>query len=280
MILGTWKSDNKFERSRNGTIYCVVKCDYCGEYFDRILSKFGKNLAKEHFCSLTCRNNYVLSKKLALREKRKSICYVCGKEFYKTQNKIKYCSLECAAKKKVDTQCKKRLGMPRPLHWGKDKCPNCGGLKNKASKLCKVCKLALHVKKESIVYEKKCQHCSNLFKSNNKSVKYCSVLCRRRGVSQRNRDRKYKNRMNRVNGSILAKWSWDKKFGCLICCEKRCIEMAHINSSEVIPLCRNHHWLFDHGKLSEAENDLLNMHRIRIDYVPFKLEENSIISTS
>ena len=245
----------------------VIKCDFCNEYFLRSWNMLtDKGIVPIHqFCSKSCFRAFGVRKKELLKKSRKANCKECGKEFIKTQGKLVFCSIECSSKFKTKNQnsVEKLKERKKRYHnkWyqsKRDNCPLCGAKKLIKSEMCYRCSKEYYktnINNKSDLFDYICVKCGEPFVSEQRGRKYCSGLCRRRTVGLRNAHTHYKNRKIRGIKKVdpLAPWAWEES-KCMVCGETRAIEQAHLFSekrTEVTPLCRNHHWIWDRkGRLA------------------------------
>jgi predicted restriction endonuclease len=104
-----------------------------------------------------------------------------------------------------------------------------------------------------------CPSCKKIFVGSKqrsmKRKKYCSMKCKRKADSGRSLTK---------GRTVCNRKSWKSQFVnyCEICGFDRVVNRSHIIPvhldgqhipENIVVLCPNHHWLFDHGKLTEAE---------------------------
>lgn len=99
------------------------------------------------------------------------------------------------------------------------------------------------------------------------SLKTCTVFC----VYYWARRHKFQFKANPIKlrkslSSITPERNWAKALGCLICSESRCVEASHViprtrngrgEIGNILPLCANHHYLFDRKTLNTLEMERL-----------------------
>jgi len=146
------------------------------------------------------------------------ICLECGKEFTPTMGLNKICSEECRMNRK--------------------------NRKRRKSKQIR-----------------KCIWCEEEFEAADHRKKYCSVKCKRSFQSKFRKDHVLRNRVKRIGFKKLLPNE------CEICGFSRVIQYAHIVSvkdggveerDNLLALCPNHHWLYDHNELYLKEYELIS----------------------
>jgi len=197
-----------------------LKCTHCGKLFLRNASHYQQNLERQQriFCSLVCQNE---GKKKACQE---HACKNCGTP---TKNP-KFCSRACSAT------------------YNNRRSP-----KRKLQKLCKVCGKAINAKVTycSACFRQKCQRIDNL-RLQDVQAHYGSRNSYTTMVRQRARHA----------AEALGILSY-----CSVCGYSAHVHCCHIKpvsafplttklkvvnrASNLVGLCPNHHWEFDHGLL-------------------------------
>jgi len=141
------------------------------------------------------------------------ICRECGREFEPSMRLNKICSDECRFNRK-----------------------NRQRRKPKIDKICPVCN-------------------TNFIACDNRR-KYCSLKCKRSADSLKRKDFVQRRISRRISfRKLLPQY-------CEICGFDRVVQVCHINPisdggedsfDNTVSLCPNHHWIFDHDKLTKAE---------------------------
>lgn len=81
------------ENWKDGRKMVNIKCEHCGEYFDKTMSEYNRSNKKnrKHYCSLKCSYEYKKNNKI------RKYCLFCGNKIEGTDNRIKFCNHSCAA---------------------------------------------------------------------------------------------------------------------------------------------------------------------------------------
>jgi len=175
----------------------MKKCEWCLE----------KEIIKNRFCSITCKNRFISSKNdyKSIAEKIKKpknfgLCLYCNKEFIKNQLEQKYCNHSCAATHsnlnrnpnvyKKHSEILKEKFKHNELHFSNVKTKN---ISIKINKICIFCN------KEFIVNPSSKQ-------------KYCSVDCtpqKRRSFELKNSLKQYRRQCNFTFGLSMFPEEFD-----------------------------------------------------------------------
>ena len=181
---------------------------------------------KNKFCNISCENQYRAKLKRLEYEASPKLCACCGKPLTWKQRKNKYCSNSCASKINNIGVCRVKKSEKQTT---KD-----------------VSKISIKTKTKKDLFEK-----------------------RKNWQSARSSIRKDAER-------TIEKLNVEKK--CFLCDYDKHIEIAHIKSvssfsddsliseinsiNNLVYLCPNHHWEFDHGKLSKENLDKIKNYSI------------------
>lgn len=221
-----WKIDKKYGK----VIDKIGKCEYCNKEF--IYQEREKNNKLHRFCNQICACRFSKSKITIIT--KKGICHCCGKE----------CEVSIHAQGKHAS------------------CPLC---KRKVFSREKVGKEVSSI----------CKECGNQFtyKANARAErKVCDVCNKKNLIDDRTKKDLFTTRKNwqcargaiRVHAcSVFDRSKKEKK--CMVCGYDKYIEICHIKSvssfsedskikeindiNNLVVLCPNHHWEFDHGHL-------------------------------
>lgn len=222
-------------KQAKGSAFLDLECLSCGQVFSKKKTQIKSDEQRNKhqggrrgsFCSPTCATN------AQKKEKLKHNCKTCGKEFRRKASDIRsenvFCSHSCAA----------TFNNTGNRKHGKDKynnCPPCGAKKRQSSKQCKSC----HIKsKATLTRTTK----GELFKDKSWANARSSIQTHARKVLENS----------------------DKPKQCKACNYDLHVDCCHIRDVSDFPdsalineinaldnlvwLCKNHHWEFDHGYL-------------------------------
>ena len=160
-------------------------CEVCG-------CEFSKNTTTQKYCSEECRKIIFIqqmkehyTKKKNQKSKYIKICKFCNKEYKTTNKSKKYCSDTCCnkfnSKNRIDTRAKER----------NKKCKYCGieFIDESKTNNKQYCSNDCHKNwmKENPRYTKTCLQCNVVFKTNDKTAKYCSKECQWESLKETNK---------------------------------------------------------------------------------------------
>jgi predicted HNH restriction endonuclease len=209
----------------------LVKCKCCEKEFN----KFPKEVKKSpnHFCSRSCAAK--INNKICPKRKKEGVCIYCDKPTPSSRKKCKEC-IERARLTRGAKRIATSVNSKRDRSYEKDLCL-CGNKKEKRSQKCSLCISEDSLNKTKIEIEY-----SNV---GNRASRWCRVREHARKVAAE----------NGMSQKPCAKCGFSEHVQ--ICHIKSISDfldtdtVREINSiTNLIQLCPNCHWLFDHGKIS------------------------------
>lgn len=213
---------------------------------------------KNKFCNTSCENSYYARLKRERYFSFPSTCSCCGKELDWSHRKNKYCNSSCAAK--INNKGVKR------------------NYKRETSVI-----LQSYTNRVSDENFKQISYASKNLTDSTKIVNYEDLISkgkqkigRKKSIKTYTKGEIFSNHKNRQSArSNIRKDAertfkrFNRKYECCLCEYNNHIEIAHIKPvseftndtfiseinhiSNLVPLCPNHHWEFDHHKLSEID---------------------------
>ena len=218
-------------------------CHHCQQSFDKTLSAHNRSIKRgqiNSFCNRTCFLEFN-SKNLVTYS---GTCMECNSTFIRDRRPSKsdrmlFCNNSCSAK----YSNRNRRDNTKYV------CPYCPNSKKPASKSCRECSN------------------SRRNRSNNLDNKTLEELKLEYGHAQYHA---------KLRGDSRATYLFSKKpMSCSICDYDKHVDICHIidiknfpmetlvsevnNINNLVALCRNHHWEFDHNKLSTEDMTILDL---------------------
>lgn len=225
-------------------------------------------IVKNKFCNVSCQDAYYARLKRERYYTAPNTCYCCGKELDWGHRKNKYCSSSCAAK--INNVGIRRNYKKQLSNIEKILDDNFIAIVNSNSTLTDIAKALGYKRINNNIRKKILKRCKKLnIKPNIKQTKSIKNYTKAEIFNN------YKNwqsaRSNIRKDAERTFKNSNKKLECYLCGYNNHIEIAHIkavsnfpentliseinNLYNLIPLCPNHHWEFDHNKLSEENLD-------------------------
>lgn len=205
-----------------------VECQCCQKIFNKHNNQIKKT--KGNYCSKSCAAK--INNRITPKRKKEGICIHCDKQISSSHKKCKECAEQIRLAKRI-TVCTKPK---RDRSHEKDLCP-CGNKKLKRSQKCSLC-----ISEDSLNKTKVEMEYSNI---GNRASRWSRIREHARKVATE----------NGISQKPCAKCGFSEHIQ--ICHIKSISDFSdtdkikEINSAtNLIQLCPNCHWLFDHGKIN------------------------------